>query len=202
MSEEPQATPEEKPKRPRRTTKTAATKKAKTVAVETAQATPVLAETSVKSDAPAPAAPVESVRVEKPVVAAAPTSSHPSTYWPEPETVTKPQGEGNGKRKRRRRKKKGGAADHGSHADAHGNEYAVEGDDVHQPQQPQASKPPQPQRAALDGQEVADYAWKIFRAELAEEGLDLVDDHDAREITRRSFRLAEIFLEEKTRRTR
>lgn len=57
-------------------------------------------------------------------------------------------------------------------------------------------------RPKLDGEEVAKKAWKIFLAEVSEEGLALIGDQDARELSRRSFRLAEIFLEEASRRQR
>jgi hypothetical protein len=58
------------------------------------------------------------------------------------------------------------------------------------------------QRPKLDPEQVAKKAWKIFQSEVGEEGLALIDDHDAREISRRCFRLAEIFLEEAARRSR
>lgn len=57
-------------------------------------------------------------------------------------------------------------------------------------------------RPKLDPELVAKKAWKIFQAEVGEEGLALIDDHDAREISRRCFRLAEIFLDEAARRNR
>ena len=57
-------------------------------------------------------------------------------------------------------------------------------------------------RPKLDSDEVSKKAWKIFISEVGEEGLALIDDHDAREISRRCFRLAEIFLEEASRRNR
>ena len=52
------------------------------------------------------------------------------------------------------------------------------------------------QRARHDSTEVAKKAWKIFLAEVSEEGVALIGDNDARELTRRCFRLAELFLEE------
>jgi len=54
--------------------------------------------------------------------------------------------------------------------------------------------------ADLDPDKVAKFAWKIFLAEVSEEGLALIGDQDARELSRRSFRLAEVFLEEAERR--
>jgi hypothetical protein len=57
---------------------------------------------------------------------------------------------------------------------------------------------PQPQkpRRKLDPEKVAKNAWKIFLAEVSEEGVALIGDNDARELARRSFRLSEIFMEE------
>lgn len=71
-----------------------------------------------------------------------------------------------------------------------------------QPRQDQGQqpRPPQPPRSRVDPELLARHAWKIFLAEVSEEGIALINDHDARELTRRCFRLAEIFLEEQTRR--
>ena len=55
-------------------------------------------------------------------------------------------------------------------------------------------------RPKLDPDKVAKNAWKIFLAEVSEEGVALIGDSDARELARRCFRLSEIFLEEKDRR--
>ncbi len=52
----------------------------------------------------------------------------------------------------------------------------------------------------LDAEQLAKFAWKIYLAEVSEEGVALVGDNDARELSRRCFRLAEIFLEEQARR--
>jgi hypothetical protein len=61
---------------------------------------------------------------------------------------------------------------------------------------------PQPQkpRRKLDPGKVAKNAWKIFLAEVSEEGVALIGDNDARELARRCFRLSEIFLEEEDKR--
>ena len=91
--------------------------------------------------------------------------------------ITEPPGDevsGGGKRRRRRRRKSGGD----------------DGDAVDSPAK----------RPSLDPRAVASKAWKIYKAEVGEEGLALINDNDARELTRRSFRLAEIFLEEAARR--
>jgi hypothetical protein len=71
-----------------------------------------------------------------------------------------------------------------------------------QPRQDQGQqpRPPQATRSKVDPELLARHAWKIFLAEVSEEGIALISDHDARELTRRCFRLAEIFLEEQTRR--
>ncbi len=57
-----------------------------------------------------------------------------------------------------------------------------------------------PPNASLDSEEVAKRAWKIFLAEVSEEGVALIRDQDARELSKRCFRLAEIFIEEQNRR--
>lgn len=59
---------------------------------------------------------------------------------------------------------------------------------------------PQPPRRRLDPEKVAKNAWKIYLAEVSEEGVALIADNDARELARRCFRLSEIFLEEEDRR--
>lgn len=108
---------------------------------------------------------------------------------------------GNSKKRRRRKKKHGQSQGPQPHAVAPAPDYYP----------PQASEPvataPAPvmhaaPRPKLDSDEVSKKAWKIFLSEVGEEGLALIDDHDAREISRRCFRLAEIFLEEASRRNR
>lgn len=61
---------------------------------------------------------------------------------------------------------------------------------------PQPHKP----RRKPDPGKVAKNAWKIFLAEVSEEGVALIGDNDARELARRCFRLSEIFLEEEDKR--
>lgn len=112
---------------------------------------------------------------------------------------------GNNK-KRRRRKKKHGQAQGGQHPHAvapsaevpHGAPEAAAAAPVTTPAPVMHAAP----RPKLDSDEVSKKAWKIFLSEVGEEGLALIDDHDAREISRRCFRLAEIFLEEAARRSR
>ena len=64
----------------------------------------------------------------------------------------------------------------------------------------QNQRPPQKQRSRPDPDKISKNAWKIFLAEVSEEGVALIGDNDARELSRRCFRLAEIFLEEEGRR--
>lgn len=112
---------------------------------------------------------------------------------------------GNSKKRRRRKKKHGQSQGQQPHAVAPAPDYYPP-----QGSEPVASAPaPSPApvmhaapRPKLDSDEVSKKAWKIFLSEVGEEGLALIDDHDAREISRRCFRLAEIFLEEASRRNR
>lgn len=54
----------------------------------------------------------------------------------------------------------------------------------------------------VDQEELASKAWKIFLGEVNEDGLALMDDNSTREVAKRSFRVAEIFLQEEIRRLR
>jgi hypothetical protein len=179
---------------------------------------------TAKSETPA-AAEVPSAPAPEPVKAPAPAPSQddffssdiePIPYIAETaggETPASPH-----KKKRRRKKKKNHQnQEHGGHQD-HGHSHGQHP----QHERPQAQAPvqqaaePQPQEAhahhtptihaapkpKLDADQLARKAWKIFLSEVSEEGLALIDDQDAREISRRSFRLAEIFLEEAARRHR
>lgn len=115
----------------------------------------------------------------------------PSLDWPEPEPPTS----GNStpkegpKRKRRRKKGKGG----------HAQNPAPQADST--PDSEDASQPPRPQshRVKHDPELLAKFAWKIYLSEVSEEGVALVSDADAKELSRRCFRLAEIFLDEQAR---
>lgn len=51
----------------------------------------------------------------------------------------------------------------------------------------------------LDPAELSRKAWKIYLAEVSEEGIALINDHEAREIAKHCFRIAELFLDEQTR---
>ncbi len=69
---------------------------------------------------------------------------------------------------------------------------------------PQPVKGPQPQhqpqRPKIDPELLTKMAWKIYLAEVSEEGVALIGDNDAKDLSRRCFRLAEIFIEEQSRR--
>lgn len=97
-------------------------------------------------------------------------------------TIAEPPPAENQGKKRRRRRRKGGA----------NNDDDGGGDEGRQSRNQEKVK--------LDPDQVTKKAWKIFHSEVSEEGLALVSDQDAKEIGRRSFRLAEIFLEEAARR--
>lgn len=162
---------------------------------------------------PAPEAPAEE----------APAESKMSQDWPEPEAPSEPGESAEAKRKRRRRKGKGGKNKDQSSAPAAEEIHplvdtapvAAEAAPqsapavVSQAPAPVAKQAPQPQhqpqqqqRNPADPKELATKAWKIFLAEVSEEGVSLISDHDARELSRRCFRLAEIFLDEQGRRIR
>lgn len=124
--------------------------------------------------------------------------------WPEPEapssgSSSQPE---NPKRKRRRRKGKG---NQGQNAAQPGDsESASPPDAADEPSSeapaPQVPRPQQPPRTRLDPELLAKFAWKIYLSEVSEEGVALIGDNDAKELSRRCFRLAEIFLEEQSRR--
>ena len=126
--------------------------------------------------------------------------------WPEPEA---PAGGGaassEGKRKRRRRKGKAPVASahaappEESHA-AHAAAEVTAPVSPAPPRGPQASPRQQSVRTKIDPETLSLKAWKIFLAEVSEEGIALIGDQDARELARRCFRLAEIFIEEQVRR--
>ena len=103
--------------------------------------------------------------------------------WPEP--ATSEGGSGGGQKRKRRRKKKGGQQQQGEAGPAPQGENA------------DAPRAPRPQHEPED---IAKKAWRIYLAEVSEEGVALVGDNDARELARRCFRLAEIFMDEQARR--
>ena len=126
--------------------------------------------------------------------------------------VETPAGEagGNSKKRRRRKKKHGQQPPQGQGQHPHAVSVPHDGPAAPSavaypaaPSEPSSSHAPAMHaapRPKLDPDLLAKKAWKIFQAEVGEEGLALIDDHDAREISRRCFRLAEIFMEEAARR--
>ena len=114
------------------------------------------------------------------------------------------ESQGPAKRKRRRRKGKGNGPQNEETSDEEG-ESAPDGEDSaesprnSQSRQNQNQNQNQRQRPKADPVLLAKFAWKIFLAEVSEEGVALVGDNDARDLSRRCFRLAEIFLDEKAR---
>lgn len=85
-------------------------------------------------------------------------------------------------------------------ADADSRESSQRNDKQGGHKEQQNQRPPEKQRSRIDPEKVAKNAWKIFLAEVSEEGVALIGDNDARELARRCFRLSEIFLEEESRR--
>ncbi|NJM36681.1 MAG: hypothetical protein HC845_01725 [Akkermansiaceae bacterium] len=183
---------------------------------------------SLATKEPAPEGPAEPavIATETPSVSlppviipeqAAHTDPAPSTNsdWPEPEAPST-GGQNNpsesSKRNKRRRRKKG----KGNQANNESQAGSVVGHDEiqsipfpesksaegNQDQQrpPRPHSPQQPQRAKIDPEQLSKMAWKIYLAEVSEEGVALISDGDARDLSRRCFRLAEIFIEEQMRR--
>jgi hypothetical protein len=64
---------------------------------------------------------------------------------------------------------------------------------------PERSPPPRGDRY-LDVRELSEKAWQLFAGELREEGIELIDEHDAERLTSRCFRLAEVFMRTRARR--
>ena len=109
----------------------------------------------------------------------------------------------NPKRKRRRKKGKGGTARKTPPRQA--KDDSAPPASAEPSEQPAAASPaPRPPhqapRTKLDPELLAKFAWKIYLSEVSEEGVALVGDNDAKELSRRCFRLAEIFIEEQARR--
>ena len=137
--------------------------------------------------------------------------------WPESESEaagnTSSQSD-SAKRKRRRRKGKGQSntpqnPTAESLSEETNNTAASELRSAESPQdqrprpQPGPQGQPQhqaPQRAKIDPELLTKMAWKIYLAEVSEEGVALIGDNDAKDLSRRCFRLAEIFIEEQSRR--
>lgn len=128
----------------------------------------------------------------------------PTNDWPEPEAASTGGGTvaENPKRKRRRKKGKGNNPQNPvAQNDADPQESGDFKEPVASAPQGQPAPRPQPQpRVKLDTDAVAKLALKIYLAEVSEEGVALIGDNDAKELSRRCFRLSEIFLEEQARR--
>lgn len=134
--------------------------------------------------------------------------------WPEPDAPTTPGQES--KRKRRRRKGKGQGQGQGQPFNGPqgtgGSSVVEETHAIVDPATPTGTDPtrsPRPlpnpprqtaHRSKIDPEALTTKAWKIYLAEVSEEGVALISDQDARELARRCFRLAEIFIEEQARR--
>ena len=137
-----------------------------------------------------------------------PTNPPSPNDWPEPEPASAGSSghQENPKRKRRRKKGKGNAP-HNPFPPAAGEEPAPPlPDDASalppptEPPKASPTKPERPPRPKIDPDLIAERAWKIYLAEISEEGVALVGEGEARDLSRRCFRLAEIFLEEQSRR--
>ncbi len=158
---------------------------------------------------PTPPAPV--LERQESFESSAPTDGE----WPEPDAATTG---GNGspsestKRKRRRRKGKGQNVAAQNPAGSVTEEVTpqvmgVESKSIETFQDSRPQRPnPQPQshpqstpRSKVDPEILTKMAWKIYLAEVSEEGVALIGDNDAKDLSRRCFRLAEIFVEEQLR---
>lgn len=154
---------------------------------------------------PFPSAP----KRELPIEASAPAGDD----WPEQEAASgggiPSQTTESAKRKRRRRKGKGlgnGPQNAGepmaddSHSVAVPELKSSEPVPEQRPRPHQGAQAQQPPRPKIDPELLTKMAWKIYLAEVSEEGVALIGDNDAKDLSRRCFRLAEIFIEEQTRR--
>lgn len=139
-------------------------------------------------------------------------SSPSDNDWPESEDESSgevPSQSESAKRKRRRRKGKGqsnGPQNGGEspndelHSAAAPEAKTTETPQDHRPRQGSGSQAQQPHRPKIDPELLTKMAWKIYLAEVSEEGVALIGDNDAKDLSRRCFRLAEIFIEEQSRR--
>jgi hypothetical protein len=139
--------------------------------------------------------------------------------WPEPEPATSGESavqEGGKRNKRRRKRGKGGGGSQAAPADTDSAPVEnLQGLSPAPVTSPKPSQPPprpphagqggqpqpsQPSRPKHEPDAMAKLAWKIYLSEVSEEGVALIGDNDAKELARRCFRLAEIFLDEQTKR--
>lgn len=181
----------------------------------------VAKKSSDEADTPSPVAEETraaepAARVEEPV---AEQASAVDAEWPEPEAASVGGASSpseSAKRKRRRRKGKGqsGVVANGG-GNGNGNAAHELVPSVASPEPGSAEAPPEsrprpahvpqapPQHAPrpkIDPELLTKMAWKIYLAEVSEEGVALIGDQDAKDLSRRCFRLAEIFIEEQLRR--
>lgn len=178
-----------------------------------------------KAATPTEAAASKPAPVAAPVIGSVPSSIVPSREeqtepasqgehdWPEPDAESSGGAQSpseSAKRKRRRRKGKGQGQLQANGAQNNASEISseeprpVEATQDPRPR-PQPIHPPAPhhppqQRQKIDPELLTKMAWKIYLAEVSEEGVALIGDNDAKDLSRRCFRLAEIFIEEQFRR--
>ncbi len=141
--------------------------------------------------------------VSSPEVSAAPEPSAPEPSAKRPKRRRGKKGKGGGEHARK------DAAEEGQvDSSPSGNAEPPSEDAANEATQasPSPPRPPhapqQPARTSRhDPESLAKKAWKIYLAEVSEEGIALIGDQDAREISRRCFRLAEIFMDEQSRHT-
>lgn len=203
MSDETESSPEISPKPSAESTpraRKAATPRPKKAAKSAPPAKEVVVSIVEETPAPSPAA-------------EAPEAPSPAGgEWPEPEapsTGGAPAQSESGKRKRRRRKGKGQSSSAPNAGGPQNDDFqpsaASEPKSAEAPREQGPRPNPQPQqsqpsRAKIDPELLAKMAWKIYLAEVSEEGVALIGDNDAKDLSRRCFRLAEIFIEEQSRR--
>ena len=227
MSDEPASSPDtsspapvEPAPRVRRISNPRPKKAAKTAKVaDEASAAVVESPASSPAAAPSPVEPVPSP-VSASSEEARENGSSQENDWPEPEPAQTGGGsQESGKRKRRRRKGKGqssgGPANAGPGGDGEHQAPPVAAESkpadfkAAEPKhvEPRPNPPqgggfaqPQQQRQRFDPELISKLALKIYLAEVSEEGVALIGDNDAKELSRRCFRLAEIFIEEQSRR--
>lgn len=135
--------------------------------------------------------------------------------WPEPEAASNGnQGAAEGAKRKRRRRKGKGKSEGGQQSDHFAQEqtHSVNTDSDDEVEQAPVPKPlaalqpakgspqQQHQRVRVDPEVLTKMARKIYLAEIGEEGIALISDNDAKDLSRRCFRLAEIFVEEQSRR--
>jgi hypothetical protein len=179
---ESSTTPSADPRGKRRVTKSRSAKSA--ISAEATNSSP---------DEPSPEKPAPAFPVFDEIEPAISTESPDTTAFLESSPQEKT------KRKRRRKKGKG--------AGSQNNSQLTPGEPSHDsdseaPSEPAAysQHPERKKRPKLESDSVTKLAWKIYLAEVSEEGVALIGDNDARELSRRCFRLAEIFMEEQSRR--